>query len=58
MSDYKFNEKVYITEFDGRYTLALFKGDINNNLCFVKPKARFIKGRYGTTVSCLTKNIT
>lgn len=58
MSDFEFNELVYINEFDGKYTPALFKGDINNTLCYVKPKALFIKGGYGATVTCLTKRIT
>lgn len=58
MSDFKFNEPVYINGFDGRYTPALFKGDINNTICYVKPKALFVKGGYGTIISCLTKNIT
>lgn len=58
MSDYKLNEQVFIDSHDGRYTPALFKGDINNALCYVAPKARFRRGGYGTTVTCLTKHIT
>lgn len=54
---FQMNEKVYINEF-GKYVPALFKGYINDRLCYVKPKAKFIKGGYGTTITCLTKNIT
>lgn len=53
----KLNDEVYINNQDGTYTPALFKGDISDTLAFVKPKERFIKGGYGTTITCLKKLI-
>lgn len=51
----KLNDNIYINNQDGTYTPALFKGEINDSLVFVKPKERFCKGGYGTTITCLKK---
>ncbi len=53
----KLNQKVYINNYDGTYTPALFKGFLDNECCLVKPKEIFVKGGYGTTVTVLTKHI-
>lgn len=52
------NQKVYIDNQDGTFTPALYKGDSSSTeheLCFVKPKEKFIKGGYGMTITCLKK---
>lgn len=54
---FQINEKVYIIEC-GKYIPALFKGYINDRLCYVKPKALFVRGGYGTTITCHLNNIT
>lgn len=57
---FKINQQVLIpSSEDGRYTIALFKGYINDNhnLCYVKPKENFKKGGYGTTITALVANV-
>lgn len=51
----KLNDKIYINNYDGTYTPALFKADISDTLALVKPKAKFCKGGYGTTITCLKR---
>ena len=51
------NQKVYINNYDGTYTPALFKGFLDNECCLIKPKERFIRGGYGMTITALVKNI-
>jgi hypothetical protein len=53
----KFNDSVFINNQDGTFTPALFKGDISDTLAFVKPKEKFFKSGYGTTITCLKKLI-
>ena len=53
----KLNQKVYINNYDGTYKPALFKGFLDNECCLVKPKERFARNGYGTTVTVLTKHI-
>lgn len=53
----KLNDKVYINNYDGTYTPALYKGEISEKLVLVKPKEKFKKGGYGQTISCLKKAI-
>jgi hypothetical protein len=57
MERMKLNQKIYINNYDGTYTPALFKGFIDNDCCLVKPKERFVRGGYGMTITALTKNI-
>ena len=56
---FKVDEKVLIPSLDSpnKEAVALFKGYINETLCYVKPKARFVKGGYGTTITCLVSNV-
>ena len=55
---FKINQQVLIpSSEDGRYTIALFKGYINDKLCYVKPKENFKKGGYGTTITALVTNV-
>lgn len=53
------NEKVLIPSLDSpnKEVEALFKGYIDDKLCYVKPKAKFVKGGYGTTITCHINNI-
>jgi hypothetical protein len=51
------NDKVYINNFDGTYTPALFKGYLDNYCCLIKPKKKFAKGGYGITITALLKNV-
>lgn len=56
---FKIGQKVYIPSgTDGKYTEAIFKGYISETLCMVKPRERFVKGGYGTTITSLIKNVT
>lgn len=56
---FKLNEKVLIPSLDNpdKETEALFKGYINDKVCYVKPKAKFVKGGYGTTITCHINNV-
>ncbi|MGN0514397.1 MAG: hypothetical protein ACI4GD_08960 [Lachnospiraceae bacterium] len=54
---FKINEICYIENDKGNITPCLFKGYINEKLCFVKPKERFRKGGYGTTITALICNV-
>lgn len=54
---FKFNEIVYIENEKGKYTQCLFKGYINEKTCLIKPKEKFKKGGYGTTITSLVTNI-
>lgn len=51
------NQKVYINNYDGTYTPALFKGFLDDECCLVKPKEIFVKDGHGTTITALIKNI-
>ena len=53
------NQNVYINNQDGTYTRAIFKGYSTKDpdVCFVKPKEKFVKGGYGMTITCLTKKV-
>jgi hypothetical protein len=54
------NDKIYINNFDGTYTPALFKGYLDNDCCLVKPQERYLKSGYvgyGITITALVKNI-
>lgn len=56
---FELNEKVLIPSLDNpnKETVALFKGYISETQCYVKPKTRFVKGGYGTTITCLVSNV-
>ena len=56
---FNLNEKVLIPSLDSpdKETEALFKGYIDNKLCYVKPKVKFVKGGYGITISCHINNV-
>lgn len=55
---FKIGQKVYIPSgTDGKYTEALFKGYVSETLCMVKPRERFVKGGYGTTITSLVENV-
>lgn len=51
------NDRVYINNYDGTYTPAIFKGYLENDCCLIKPKERFARGGYGMTRTALLKNI-
>lgn len=54
---FNINDTVYIDLGCGEFQQALFKGYINEKLCYVKPKERFVKGGYGTTITCLNSKL-
>lgn len=54
---FKINDIIIIDAEDGDIVLALFKGYINEKLCYVKPKKRFVRGGYGQTITCLVSKI-
>lgn len=54
---FEINEIVYIENEKEKYTPCLFKGYISEKTCFVKPKERFKKGGYGTTITALISNV-
>lgn len=54
---FKINEVVYIEGDKGKYIPCLFKGYINGKTCFVKPREKFKKGGYGTTITALISNV-
>lgn len=54
---FEINDIVYIENKKGNYTPCLFKGYINEKTCFVKPKEKFQKGGYGTTITALICNV-
>lgn len=56
---FEVGQKVYIPSGDDeKYIEAVFKGYISETLCLIKPRERFVKGGYGTTITSLIKNVT
>lgn len=54
---FKVNDIVIIDNGDGDTISALFKGYINEKLCYIKPKERFRRGGYGQTITCLVSKV-
>ena len=54
---FKINDIVIMDNGDGDIISALFKGYINEKLCYIKPKARFKHSGYGQTVTCLVSKV-
>lgn len=54
---FEFNEVVYIENEKGKYTQCLFKGYINEKTCLIKPREKFKKCGYGTTITSLVSNV-